>query len=633
MDTSIKDKKLSVTYTALVDTQYTISRISYPSDSTVLAQAIQKTVADKKQVLLKPKDPYDLDVIKAERSRIDARLKDSGYYYFGPDYLIADVDSTVGIHKVDIDMHLKPETPLYARKPYYIRNIYVFTDFDINSDTSLIGAKDFQGYTIIDPNNKFNPKVFSRTLVFKTGDIYNRTDHNLSLNRLITLGVYKFVKIRFEPGDSASTLNAYYYLTPTNKKSIRLQLSALQKSNNATGTNISVNWLNRNIFKGAERLNLSVNGGYEKQISAGFNTSILTAGVAADLYLPRILSPFKLNTSSAYVPQTKFSVGYQLYNSTAQYLLTSSTASYGYTWKNSILTENQLTLININYVKPANITPAFQSILNSDSGISLRRSIEKQFILGSIYNFNYNSLAKPNNNTNNFYFNGNVDVSGNVIGLITGGNFNKGNQKSILGTPYTQYVRLEADFRHYLRLGNQYRSLNTRVVAGSGFAYGNSYNLPYIKAFFAGGVSDMRGFRARTLGPGSYYAGNAKDSFIVDQPADVKLMVNAEYRAKLFSIIRYALFVDAGNVWTLGDSSSAGRPGSKFTSNFANQIAVDAGAGLRFDISLLVLRLDVAFPLRVPYTLPNGEKYTVDFGSKEWRRNNIVYNLAIGYPF
>ncbi len=104
-----------------------------------------------------------------------------------------------------------------------------------------------------------------------------------------------------------------------------------------------------------------------------------------------------------------------------------------------------------------------------------------------------------------------------------------------------------------------------------------------------------------------------------------------EYRAKLFSIVRYALFTDVGNVWTLKDDPN--RPGSKFTSQFLNQLAVDAGLGLRFDISILVLRLDIAFPLSIPYTLPGGGKYKVDFGSSEWRKNNLIFNLAIGYPF
>jgi len=628
IDTSVKHKKLKVTYTALVGAQYKIDTVAYPNDSSVLAKTIQATALKKNEVLLKPKDAYDLDMIKNERIRVDANLKEHGFFYFGPDYMLANVDSTVGNHKVDINMGIKPETPPYARLPYYIKDVYVFTDYSINSDTSLIGAKNFHGYTIIDPFNKFNPKVFSRTLVFKPGDVYNRTDHNLSLNRLITLGVYKFVKVRFEPGDSLQTLDAYYYLTPTNKKSIRFEVSALQRSNNATGTEFTINWRNRNLLRGAELLTIAANAGIEKQISSGINVSTLTAGVEADLYVPRILAPFNLNTSSAYVPQTKFSAGYQLYNRTTEYLLTSITGSYGYIWKNAVTNEQQLTPININYVQPTNITDSFQNAIKQN--IALGRSIEKQFILGSIYNYNYNSLAKPNIRTNNFYFNGNVDVSGNVLGLITGGNANKGKQKEIFRTPFTQYLRFEADFRHYLRLGNQFRSFNTRIDAGVGYAYGNSYNMPYIKEFFAGGVSDLRGFKARMVGPGTYHDINPNDTFVIDQPGDVKLLGMFEYRAKLFSIVRYALFTDVGNVWTLKEDTL--RPGSKFTSNFLSQLAVDAGVGLRFDINILVLRLDVAFPLRLPYTPLTG-KYTVNFGSSQWRKDNLIFNLAIGYPF
>jgi len=130
----------------LVGAQYKIDSVNYPNDSSVLAQAIQAKALKKKEVLLKPKDPYDLDVIKNERLRIDASLKENGYFYFGPDYLIADVDSAVGNHKVNIDMRVKPETPPYARQPYYIKDVYVFTDFDIHSDTSLISAKSFRLY-------------------------------------------------------------------------------------------------------------------------------------------------------------------------------------------------------------------------------------------------------------------------------------------------------------------------------------------------------------------------------------------------------------------------------------------------------------------------------------------------------
>ncbi len=154
-----------------------------------------------------------------------------------------------------------------------------------------------------------------------------------------------------------------------------------------------------------------------------------------------------------------------------------------------------------------------------------------------------------------------------------------------------------------------------------------------MKAFFAGGTNDIRSFRSRNLGPGSYYAGNGREGFVVDQPGDVKLELNAEYRAKLFSIVRGALFVDAGNIWTRRLDTS--RLGSQFTGQFYKQIAVGMGAGLRFDISILVLRLDLAIPVRVPYNA-EGQRWVFDkiaLGNKDWRRNNLIFNLAIGYPF
>lgn len=629
MNTSLKNKKLKVVYTALLDSQYRINNIGYPGDSSALSKQIQATAINNKVVLLKTNAPYDLDAIKNERIRIDANLKKHGFFYFSPDYLIADADSTIGSHKVNLNFRVKPGTPAMARLPYFIKDVFVFTNYSIRSDTSLNKFRKYKGYYLIGPRKKYNPKIFTNTLVFKPGDIYNRTDHNLSLNRLTSLGIYKFVKVRFEPGDSAQTLNAYYYLTPGNKKSIRFEVSALQRSNNSAGANFTLNWRNRNLFKGAELLTISANTGFEKQISSTINSNIFTAGIEAGLYLPGILAPFKLQAKSAFVPQTKMSAAFQLYKSSSAFTLTSSNGTFGYLWKNHITSQHQFTLFNVNYIMPTNISKPFQQAI--DTNLTLKRSIEEQFILGSVYNYNYNSQAKINNRKNNFYFNGNIDVSGNLLSMLTGANAVKGKQVKIFGTPFSQYIRLEADFRHYLGLGNAFRSLNSRIVAGVGYAYGNSVAMPFTKEFFAGGVIDMRGFRARTLGPGTFYGNAPKDSIIIDQPGDIKLLTQIEYRARLFSIVRYALFTDIGNIWTLKKDSL--RPGANFTGDFLNQLAVDAGMGLRFDFSILVLRLDIAFPVRVPYKLPGGESYKIDFGSSQWRKDNLVFNLAIGYPF
>ena len=641
LDSSVHHRKFTGIFTAYVHNQYTIRNISFPKDSSVLSRNIRgKDVTQKRAIrrsLFKEGEPYNLDVVIAERARIDARLKQKGFYYFSPDYLIASADSTVGNHKVDIAMRVKDETPAAARRQYRINNIVVYADYDINSDTSTAGARTYHGYTIVDPNHRFNPKMFVRTLVFDSGDLYNRDDHNLSLNRLTTLGVYKFVKARFTPDPASdSLLNAYYYLTPTEKKSLRAQISGLTKSNNSNGGELSVNWRHRSLFRGAELLTVRAYAGLEKQISSSgtSKTKVDTRrlGAEANLYVPRIIAPFRFRTNSGFVPHTRFTLGYELFNRSSQYLLTTYRGSYGYVWKENILSEHQLNVINISYVQPAHITKEFQDSLKTPQGVVLSRTIEKQFIVGPSYNYNYNTLNKPSlRRKSDFYVNGNLDWS---APFVFGGSTVPGKEKTLFHTPLSQYIRTELEFRYTYKLGT-YSSINTRLLGGLGYAYGNSYTMPYIKAFFAGGTNDIRAFRSRTLGPGTYYAGNPRTQFVVDQPGDIKLEANVEYRAKLFSIVRGALFVDAGNVWTRKADTVGKRPGSEFTGEFVKQIAVGMGAGLRFDISILVLRLDLGVPVRVPYK-PDGQRWVfdqIDFGSKEWRRNNLVFNLAIGYPF
>lgn len=637
LDSSVQHRKFTGIFTAYVHNQYTIRNISFPKDSSALSRTIRGRDSSQRRALrrslFREGEPYDLDIVKAERARIDTRLKQRGFYFFGPDYLIASVDSTVGNHKVDIAMQVKDETPVAARRQYRINDIVVYADYDINSDTSIASAKTYHGYTIVDPNHRFNPKMFVRTLVFDSGDLYNRDDHNLSLNRLTTIGVYRFVKARFLPV-SDSLLNAYYYLTPTEKKSLRVQVSGLTKSNNANGGELALSWRHRSLFKGAELLTVTAYAGLEKQFSSGSSKTRVDTrrtGVEADLYIPRIVAPFRFRTNSGFVPHTKFTLGYELFNRSTQYLLTTYRGSYGYVWKENILSEHQLNIINISSVQPTNITKQFQDSLdNTAQGALLRRTIEKQFIIGPNYNYNYNTLNKPGTRRkSDFYFNGNFDWS---APFIFSGDTAAGKQKTLFRTPLSQYIRTEVEFRYTYKLGT-FSSFNTRFLGGYGYAYGNSTFLPYVKAFFAGGTSDIRAFRSRLLGPGTYYAGNPRTQLVPDQPGDIKLEANAEYRVKLFSIVRGALFVDAGNVWTRNEDPS--RPGAKFSNQYLKQIAVGMGAGLRFDISILVLRLDLAIPVRLPYR-PDGQRWVfdeIDFGNKDWRRNNLVFNLAIGYPF
>ncbi len=191
----------------------------------------------------------------------------------------------------------------------------VFADYNVHVDTSInvSGLPKFEGYTIIDSEKMFKPQIFSRALVFKPGDIYNRRDHDLSLNRLISLGVFKFVKIRFDETDTAQNkLNAYYYLTPTEKKSIRFEVSGLTQSNDANGGQVSVNWRNRNIFRGAELLTTTVYLGYLRQyLGKGQYTNTTKFGADVSLFVPRVIGPVKFQTNSGFIPKTRFNIGYE----------------------------------------------------------------------------------------------------------------------------------------------------------------------------------------------------------------------------------------------------------------------------------------------------------------------------------
>ncbi|HEX6914083.1 MAG TPA: BamA/TamA family outer membrane protein [Chitinophagaceae bacterium] len=634
-DTVTRRKKTHVTFTSNVGPQYSIASVSFPADSSELSKAIAATAG---RSLLKKGDPYDLDIIKAERVRIDERLKNVGYYYFSPDYLLMNVDSTVGDRKVNIMIRVKPETPGNARQVYRINDIIVHADYSLThaSDTSHVKSDSslYNGYFIIDPAHTFKPKVFNRTLVIRPGEVYNRDDHNLSLNRLVSLGVYKFVKVQFEQvqTDTANLLNAYYYLTPLPKKSIRLEAGALNKSNNATGSELTLSWRNRNLLRAAELLTVSAFAGVERQIS-GQQPSVSTNRFGADIHfiVPRITFPFRFNTSSEFVPQTRMNLGYELYNRTDQYSLNSFKLNVGYVWKEHITKEHQLNVFSINYVHPLNITPSFsKELLNNPT---LERSIEKQFIIGSNYNYNYNSQVRPNRKTHNIYFNGNIDLSGNLLGLLTGADEN--DKKTILSVPFAQYVRVEPELRHYFRFRNSKTNmLASRMIIGLGLAYGNSDAMPFAKAFFIGGTNSIRAFRARSLGPGTWYGGNADTSrrFLPDQPGDIKLELNTELRFRITSIINGALFVDAGNIWTVKEDSL--RPGSKFSGKFLNQLAVGAGFGLRIDLNLVILRGDLAFPIRKPWLQADPWVLNnIRFNERNWRRENMIFNLAIGYPF
>ena len=644
-DTIVKHKKGHAYYTVTPGEAYTIKDVTFEMDSSSLGQAIKQT---RPQSFLKAGDDFNLAIIKAERERIDGILKQRGYYFFSPDALIVEVDSTVGTNQVNMFLRVKEDAPDIIEKPYIIDSVYIFTDYRLNgtgSDTSLQKRALYGGYYIVDPRNKFRSKLFPEIMRFDSGDVYNRDDHNLTLSRLINLNVFKFVKNRFDvtptPGADTGRLNAYYYLTPQEKKSLRAELSGNTKSNDYVGSQLTMSFKNRNTFKGAEELEIHGNLGTEVQYGgakSGYNT--YTFGAGASLTFPKFVVPFfHFNTTNAFVPKTRISLDYDLLNRRKLYTLSSVKGELGYEWKPSYDVSQQFNLFSINYVHSVNVTREYlDSIANNPF---LKHSIDTQFIIGSNYTFTVNPFVSNERGTG-FFFEGLADFSGNVSGLfIPEDPVTK--QKRLFGAPVSQYLKAQTDVRYYLQFSSKARLAN-RLLLGFGYPYGNSSQLPYIKQYFIGGNNSIRAFRSRSIGPGTYRPANADSAtFFPDESGDLKLEMNTELRYQFNKIVGAAVFLDAGNIWLYhkdtttvpGHPDQLLRPGVQFTSHFLSQLAVGTGIGLRLNFTILLLRLDLGMPLRKPW-LPEGQRWVlnkIDFGSSEWRRKNLILNIAIGYPF
>lgn len=637
-DTVSKNKKAQVIYTLRPGARYLVNNVKFQQDSTLVNKEIQNLTG---KTLLKSGKPFDLDVIKNERERIDNGLKERGFYYFSPDNIIVQADSTVSKnHQVELNVKLKDDTPDLATKQFSIDKVIVFPSYNIQDvkrgkynvpmNPDSLSKYAYNDIYVIDPQHKFKPKIFDRALYFKKGDLYNRSNHNLTLNRLISLGVFKFVKNEFIVSDSLNNhFDAYYLLTPRQIQSLRLEALGRTNSANYAGSELNLNWTHRNFFRGAEQFKASIYGAFDFQMGGQEDAkNLFRAGTNVQLSIPRIVAPFRFNSSSAFVPRTNINLGFEFQNRTQYYTLNTFSASFGYLWKENVRKEHELKVLDVTLVSPANVTPLYESLAAKSD--ALKRVVQKQLIFGPTYSYTYTNtmLSKPTT----IYYKGTLDLAGNITGLVTGANVEKGKEKKIFGIPFSQYAKIENDFRLYHKFTEK-TSLATRFIGGIAYPYGNSEFIPFSKQFFSGGSNSIRAFRARTLGPGSFDPRTVDKEILIDQSGDIKLELNAEYRANIYKFLNVAAFVDAGNIWLINEDKS--RPGAKFSKDFLDEIAVGAGVGLRLDFSILILRLDLAMPLRVPY-YEKGDRWAFDrinFGDSSWRKDNLVLNIAIGYPF
>lgn len=617
-----ENKEASVKYTVKAPKAYTIASYQLDSMPHPIYPEVKKSVAKTK---LSKGMRFDLANMKMERERIDRELKQNGYYNFNSSFLIFEADTNQYDKKrFDLFLGLKKDVPKKSIIPYKISKINVYANYHVE-DSIDNEVERFNEKNYINSSSFFKSKYLDPFITLEEGQYYSPENSRNSARRLSTIGAYKFVNIQYKErdtvhNDSLGILEANIFLSPLNKRALRVELQAVSKSNNFSGPGIALTYSNRNLFSGGETLNTTASFGYEMQVGGGSSSgkTSVDLGLKSELIFPRVIFPIKIDSDffKYDIPKTKTSISLDYLRRTQLYTLLSGSAQFGYLWQANRYVTHEIIPISLNYTKPSNTTEEFQNIL--DANPYLKRSFEKQFIAGLNYSFTYNGMVDATKK-HQFFINSTLDVAGNTMSLFAKEMDN--GKKGILNLEYAQYAKVDADFRYHLNFGKE-QLIAARLFGGYGYAYGNSDIMPYVKQYYSGGPYSVRAFRIRSLGPGTYSdEGNSQTNYF-DQTGNIRIEANIEYRFPIISFLKGAVFADAGNIWN-SDPNPVYEGKDKFTSSFIKEFGMGAGVGLRVDVQGFVLRFDFAAPFHDP-SKNNG----FDFNVKE-----TVFNFGIGYPF
>jgi outer membrane protein insertion porin family len=633
-----KGRKVGIEYRVVLDRPYRLLSYDLDQQEGALMQAIAK---DDHERILVPGMRYDLEDFKLERERIFRNLRNRGYYYFHSDYLFFAVDTSVGNREFSLVLQIKPQISELGGKAFLIRKTIVDANYPLKREDRWVEdwRETEDGFLINDPLGQFSPALFSRAITWKSQSLYTRYAHQKSMRNLSRLNVFAYQSVVFREvldQEDQNYLDAYVYLSPQEKIAHRLEASMLTRSNGFTGPTLSYSWENRNIQGRAEQLKFSFSGGFETQLPKidGQVLNSVEVEWGARYLFPRLVHPFgERLDAKGWQANSHLDASLTYMNRTTFFTLQSIKLNFNYEWSRHTHRSAQLSPFYLNLVNLSGTSDQFESILSTNP--LLRRSLDQQFMMGWSYGLTYNTIGQGKRK-NAFYHAFTWDTSGNLPilaqSMIKGRFPDSEDPYQLLGLSLAQHIRFFDEFRYYryLRKGGK---LAFRAIAGVGFAYGNSKAMPYVKQFFSGGPSSIRAFRVRSLGPGSFLADAERSFSFFDQTGDIKLEANLEYRFPIFYSLKGALFVDAGNIWNVNDNENVA--GGKMSKDWYKEIAVGSGAGLRLDFEFVVVRMDLATPLRKPW-LPDGERWVfskMDFGERAWRRENIILNFSLGYPF
>lgn len=637
-------KKATVVFNVKENAHYTIGRITYGVDERILYFEVVKDTSNAK---IHEGDYFSADKLSEERERITERLRNLGYYYFNKEYIVYSVDTGMVGNKVNIDLQIRNPGYFTTHTRYYINKVYINVVSPNSRDTNQT-MQPWKGDSsfMVNMNGYYlNKDLLVRRVAIAPGLAFNQDDVDKTYNQLNNLQLFKQANITFKRDSADGLLNCYINLVPGKRQEIVLepQIISSDQNNAVEQNNLRnyglanvISYRNKNLSRRAEtfelRYRISLEGQLRKNDSLPFLNNI-EHGVTGTLGLPRIalLKPLKepwelRNTRSTL--QGNFT-----YESNIDFIRRVLSLGYSelFSSKNQLHNFN-ITLFEVSY-NETNAKRDFLSLVNPADSIFIANLFTTNLITNTRLTWIYNDKILSRSGTHFF-----SRISFESAGLSLRSLMQATNQPlpadgiyKINNVNFEQFVKLDADLRYTCEL-NELHSLAYRFHTGVGLPYGNSPLMPFVRRYFIGGANSLRGWRPRTLGPGSFT--NTASGVRADRSGEMIIEAQAEYRFSLIrNLMEGAIFADAGNIWYT--HGLEGREGVQFKlKTFADELAVSSGFGLRFDFSFFVLRFDFGFPLRNP-ELASGKRWLFDDYRTGERKffSSLILNIGLGYPF
>lgn len=636
-----KNRRAKVYYIVNRNQPYMLNEVKLSVKNTKI-QALTQNY--QKYTILKKGDKFDLDKLEEERTRITKYLRRKSYYFFNKEYIEFKADTGAGDHLVNVtmiftdpDFNIKVGDSLVNIREHreaIFRNIYIDADYNPANTKPFTDTLEYGGFHFpIRDKMTMKPQIIAKQILLEPTNFFNTDDNDITYRNLSNLRSFRNISIEFiyvGTLHGQDLLDCKIVLTPAQKQSIGIDFQGTT-TGTYPGIETNLSYRNRNAFMGSENFEFRVFARAESQritddvqfsLQSLFNT--LEVGNEISLRIPKFLLPFRtMKYSKRNSPFTNIRVN-NAYQTRPDYDRFISTFSFGYEWQETKQKFHRYVPVEFSVIRVQK-SNAFQTLIDKSNDQFLRNSFSDHILFHNVYSYTYSNFVE-NKKGRFFSFRGNAQIGGNFLYLMAlAGKFPKyDNRYTILNTPFAQFIRIEPDFRTYIVL-NKTHTFAFRGQLGVGIPYLNSRSMPFEKSFTAGGATDMRGWRARRLGPGSYNQGTG---LIIDQFADLKLLLQAEYRLTVIRQIELGFFVDAGNIWALNKDTN--RPGADFDiKRFPREIALGAGVGIRLNLGFFIFRVDPGIPIYDPTILPVENKWVVPY----LKFRSIVWNFAINYPF